>query len=246
MKPIERRSLLRCIGLAPIAVGAFACEAQRSDPRVDGGATVDAGSEDTGFADAGFDDAGLDDAGMADAGHQHPETCTPTKDDVQGPFFRSGAPRRTTLVGPDEPGPKLAIEGHLLDIDCRTPVRGALLDVWQADASGRYDTDSADYRLRAVISSDEEGGFGFETIRPGNYPDAGGMRPAHIHFTIVHPDYQPLTTQLYFAGDPFLAPNDSCAICSSGDPTLILTLEPEMRDGVEWLVGHFDVVLRPL
>jgi catechol 1,2-dioxygenase len=247
MSRIERRSLLRCLGLAPIAFGALACEAERgSRPRDAAGPDPDGGTLDDAASDSGLDDAGLEDSAIPDSGHEHPASCTPTAEDVEGPFFRSGAPRRTTLVGPDEPGRKLAIEGHVLDADCRTPIRGALLDVWQADASGNYDTDSADYRLRAVLSSDDQGSFGFDTIRPGNYPDAGGMRPAHIHFTVVHPNYQPLTTQLYFAGDPFLAPNDSCGFCSSGDPTLILTLEQEIRDGVEWLVGHFDIVLRPV
>src|SRR5687768_17410761 len=101
MSPIERRSLLRCIGLAPIALGALACEAEGGGPRPQGDAAnpdLDGGTHDDAASDSGLDDAGLEDSGIQDTGHEHPESCTPTAEDVEGPFFRSGAPRRTTLV----------------------------------------------------------------------------------------------------------------------------------------------------
>ena len=212
------------------------------DSSVDAGLAPDA---------SGLDASGLDlsapDAGGADLGAVHDAgvgTCEPTASDVTGPFFRAGAPSRSSLVGAEEPGERLEITGIVLDPDCQTPLDGAVIDVWQADAEGRYDTNSADYRLRALLMSDGEGRFAFTSVRPGNYPDAGGWRPAHIHFTISRPGYRSVTTQLYFEGDPYLAPNDSCGVCNSDEESLIIRLEPEDRAGVPWLKGHFRVVLR--
>lgn len=199
-------------------------------------------------ADAGLPDLSLghdadppDLAGGPDAG---PMRCEPTPSDVTGPFFRSGAPSRTTLVGPNEPGERLEITGQVLAPGCQTALAGAVIDVWQADAQGRYDTTSEDYRLRALLMTDAEGRFAFTSVRPGNYPDAGGMRPAHIHFTVSRPGYRTLITQLYFRGDPFLSPNDSCGVCSSDEDDLIIELVSEERGGTPWWTGHFRVVLR--
>jgi catechol 1,2-dioxygenase len=244
MTRIGRRDLLQGIGVAGLLA---ACSGERRDgpdassPVDSGVAKPDADVMDAIVMDADAD-AGIDDSGTPDAGHEHPG-CSPTAADVEGPYYRAGAPTRTSLVGANEPGERLLLTGNVLDADCRTPIRGAVIDVWQADASGAYDTLSADYRLRAVMASDDGGAFGFDTIRPGSYLDAGGWRPAHIHFTVIHPNYAPLTTQLYFAGDPYLAPNDSCGVCNSDEASLIITLTKETRDGVEWWIGHFDIVL---
>ena len=82
----------------------------------------------------------------------------------------------------------------------------------------------------------------FETIQPGRYLNGGSFRPAHIHFMVSRPGLAPLTTQLYFAGDPYLQPNDSCGGCNSDDPTLIIELaEVVGTPGVK--EGTFDIVL---
>lgn len=200
---------------------------------------------DSGLADAGLEpDAGFEpDAGAADAGAADAGACEVTPADAKGPFHRPGAPSRTALASELEPGDRLEITGVVLGPDCGAPLAGALLDVWQADAAGRYDTLSADYRLRAIMMTDQDGRFGFTTVRPGNYPDANGIRPAHIHFTVSHPGYSPVTTQMYFRGDPYLAPVDSCRGCSSDEPSLIVALTEEDRGGVRWLTGHFRIVL---
>ncbi|MCC7382322.1 MAG: hypothetical protein IT384_10855 [Deltaproteobacteria bacterium] len=250
---IDRRTLMRALSAAPLAAALAGCrESAVPVGRDDAGAghadaarssaiLPDAAPNDAEWIDAGGSDGGvLDDAARADAGE---ETCAPTGSDVQGPFYRPGAPDRAELTGPNEPGDRLEITGVVLGQDCR-PLSGAVLDVWHADAAGRYDNASIDYRLRAVLMTAQAGAFSFRTVRPGNYPDAGGMRPAHIHFTVTHPGHASLTTQLYFAGDPYLAPNDSCGGCNSSDPTLITTLTSEMRAGVAWWVGRFEVVLR--
>jgi catechol 1,2-dioxygenase len=195
-------------------------------------------SQANGTGDAGPTDA---DSGLSDTGSP---SCALTGSDVRGPFHISGAPQRTRLAGDDEPGEAMVIEGTVFGPDCQTPVAGALLDVWQADAEGSYHEAGQDYRLRGQMMTDEQGKYRFETIRPGHYPLGGSMRPAHIHFTITRPGFRPLTTQLYFKGDPHLAPNDPCRTsCNSGDPTLIIELQEVSGEGVQW-AGVFDIVLQ--
>lgn len=172
-----------------------------------------------------------------------PTSCDLTGSDVRGPFHLDGAPQRTRLASPDEPGESLVIAGTVYGPDCETPVAGALLDIWHADTEGDYHNADADWRLRGQVMTDQEGRYSFETILPGHYPLGASMRPAHIHFTITNPGYEPLTTQLYFKGDPYLAPNDPCGRnCNSGDPTLIIELE-EAQEAGEPLRGTFDIVL---
>lgn len=192
----------------------------------------------SGRADGG-QDTGPDAPDAADTGAV---TCEPTGSDVEGPFHVDGAPQRTVLADADEPGERLIVEGTVYGPDCSTAVAGAMLDIWHADAQGNYHDADQDYRLRGQTMTDAAGRFRIETIRPGNYPLGNSMRPAHIHFTITKPGYAPLTTQLYFAGDPFLSPNDPCGQgCNSGDPTLIIDLD-EPAGAFDWH-GIFDIVL---
>ncbi|RDV36758.1 hypothetical protein DV096_16860 [Bradymonadaceae bacterium TMQ3] len=226
LKILSRSSVVGLVG-----VGALAC-GQTSTSR-----TPDAGSN---SPDAG-PDSGADAA--LDTGHPDvdPEQCLPTGSDIQGPFYEPGAPQRIQLASAEEPGERILIEGTVFEPDCQTPIEGALIDVWQADAEGNYHS-GANYRLRAQILTDASGNYRIETIRPGHYLNAGAFRPAHIHFTITRPGFTPLTTQLYFAGDPYLAPDDSCGVCASDDPTLIM----ELSDGPEGFEkqGRFDIVLQ--
>ena len=75
-------------------------------------------------------------------------------------------------------------------------------------------------------------------------PSPYAWRPAHIHFTVSAPGLTPVTTQLYFADDPYLAPNDACGTCNSGDPTQIIPMNEETNEAGESVqVGWFDIVL---
>jgi catechol 1,2-dioxygenase len=170
--------------------------------------------------------------------------CRPTEPDTQGPFYLPGAPTRIALAAPDEPGDRLVVRGRVLHPDCRTPLAGTLLDVWQADASGRYHGATEQYRLRGRLRTDSTGSWELTTIRPGNYRLGAGMRPAHLHFLVTHPAHPPLVTQLYFRDDPYLGPHDACgAACKSGDPHRVIGLAREEIMGGEVFVGRFDVVL---
>lgn len=213
---------------------------------------VDGSDPDTGAADTGAGDAPSNDTGgsgdtggadTADGGEADAESCEPTGDDVEGPFFAEGAPDRKKLAPDDEPGQRILIEGTVYGPDCTTPVPGAGLDVWHANNEGDYYDASDKYRLRGHLSTAEDGTYEIRTIKPGRYRTSGGLRPAHVHFIITSPEHGSLTTQMYFAGDPQLAPTDPCGICSSEDPSLIVDFRSERRNGEEILVGAFDIVL---
>jgi catechol 1,2-dioxygenase len=157
--------------------------------------------------------------------------CSPTQRDFQGPMYVAGAPRRSVLAGPQEPGERLTIRGTVFGPDCRTPLSRTLLDVWQADANGEYHWKEEDWRLRGQILTNERGEYELATIKPGGY----GGRPAHIHVTISAPGHRPVTTQIYFKGDPRLA-HDMCGpACNSDDPHRVI----EIANGI----GTFDVML---
>ncbi|AXK38961.1 twin-arginine translocation pathway signal protein [Crenobacter cavernae] len=178
--------------------------------------------------------------------------CRPTASDILGPFYRFGAPFRARLAGPDELGDRLVLTGTVFGSDCRTPLPGALIEVWQANHAGLYDTNKpgnftevTSFHLRGMLYTNEKGQYEVETIMPGRYPVppnlpglekyAGLTRPAHIHMRVMESLHIPLTMQLYFKGDPFIA-NDPWA---GKKPSLAIDLKQDgkLRRGV------FDVVL---
>ncbi len=244
-----RRSMLGFLGIGTAAFAGRAFTGCASNAR-----PSNAGNDASGDAPDGGYHAGFDASGYSqDAKYDYPdgaynqphsdagESCAPTRPDAQGPFFAPGAPSRTALATASEPGAALSILGRVLQEDCVTPIEGALLDVWQADAAGNYHDAGTDYRLRGQMLTDAAGEYGMTTIKPGAYQTSpGAWRPAHLHFTVSKPGFLPVTTQLYFAGDPFLPPNDSCTGCGSDDEDRVIALTE--AQGV--LVGEFRIVLR--
>jgi protocatechuate 3,4-dioxygenase beta subunit len=113
---------------------------------------------------------------------------------MEGPFYKAGAPARTSLVEPGSKAEKLVVSGRVLSADCK-PLAGVKLDFWQADAEGAYD--NAGYRYRGVVTTDAEGRYRLETNMPPPYMG----RPRHIHVKVLLPGGAPLTTQLYFPGE---------------------------------------------
>ncbi|MEU4514523.1 protocatechuate 3,4-dioxygenase subunit beta [Nonomuraea wenchangensis] len=110
-------------------------------------------------------------------------------------------------------GERITVQGRVLDRDGR-PVRGQLVEVWQANAAGRYlhQRDDHPAPLDPNFSgvgrclTDDEGRYLFTTIKPGPYPwrnHVNAWRPAHIHFSVFGTAFtQRLVTQMYFPGDP--------------------------------------------
>jgi protocatechuate 3,4-dioxygenase, beta subunit len=112
-------------------------------------------------------------------------------------------------------GERIVVHGRVLD-ERGQPVRGALLEFWQANAGGRYRHKKETY-LAAIDPNfggcgraicDDEGRYAFRTVKPGAYPWPNGVndwRPAHIHFSVFgHGFAQRLITQMYFEGDPMI------------------------------------------
>lgn len=115
----------------------------------------------------------------------------PTPAQTEGPYYTPLTPQRTSLAEPGMAGVRVRLGGYVLDRACR-PVGNAMVDLWQADAHGRYD--NAGYRLRGHLFSDDQGRWQVETVMPGLYPG----RTRHIHVKVQAPHRPALTTQLYF------------------------------------------------
>ena len=110
-------------------------------------------------------------------------------------------------------GERITVSGRILDRSGR-PVRGQLVEIWQANASGRYahlrDQHPApldpNFTGSGRCLTDDQGGYRFTTIKPGPYPwrnHHNAWRPAHIHFSLFGTSFtQRLITQMYFPGDP--------------------------------------------
>jgi len=141
--------------------------------------------------------------------------------DVPGPTIAEGfiakGDNDLTKHGKSLPlGERMVLTGRLLDEDGR-PVRRSLVEIWQANASGRYahpgDQHDAPLDPNFVgigrTFTDDEGRYRFVTIKPGAYPwqnHAYAWRPQHIHFSLLgNAPVQRLVTQMYFPGDPLLA-----------------------------------------
>ena len=132
-----------------------------------------------------------------------------------GPFFERALTRedavRHVLVGPDTPGERVRIQGRLLDGDGQA-VPDGLIEIWQANAAGRYNH-PADTRRDLPLDpdflgfgrcgTDEDGGFWFETVKPGRVPLNGQMQAPHIVVTVFSRGLlNHCVTRLYFADEP--------------------------------------------
>jgi protocatechuate 3,4-dioxygenase beta subunit len=181
--------------------------------------------------------------------------------EVTGPLLGEG---RVTAQDADltrqhdvEPqGQRILVQGRVRDSDGR-PVPGTLVEIWQANAAGRYrhvrDTWAAplDPGFSGVgrTLTDAHGRYRFTTIRPGAYPwenHHNAWRPAHIHFSLFGRSFtQRLVTQMYFPHDPLF------------DQDPIFSAVPEQARGrlvsrlswtdtvPSWALGYeFDIVLR--
>mgnify|MGYP000002870534 FL=1 len=137
----------------------------------------------------------------------------PTPSEAKGPFYpvedQTDKDFDLTKVNGQEDvadGQHIIILGHITDRE-GNPVAGASIDIWQANARGRYNhpNDSSpepldqNFQGWAIITCGEDGAFRFKTVMPGAYPASGiWTRPPHIHFKISKPGFITLITQMYF------------------------------------------------
>lgn len=142
----------------------------------------------------------------------------------EGPFWKSGSPKRKTLFRTKDKGERIKVVGNVLDRR-GTMIEGTMIDVWQANASGNYD--NSGYEYRGHVFSNADGRYSFNTVKPGSY----GSRTPHIHIKISTPKGHKLTTQLYFPGYPRRNERDFLF-----DERLLITWESENQ-------ARFDFVL---
>jgi protocatechuate 3,4-dioxygenase beta subunit len=194
---------------------------------------------------------------------KEPLTILPhTLTEVTGPAFGRGK------VGPldhdltrqhrGEPlGERIVVTGRVLDGDGR-PVRNSLVEIWQANAAGRYvhqnDQHPApldpNFTGAGRCMTDDEGRYRFLTVKPGAYPwknHPNAWRPAHIHFSLFGPAFATrLVTQMYFPGDPLFEydPIFQSVRDEKARQRLISRFDLSITEP-EWALGYnFDIVLR--
>jgi hydroxyquinol 1,2-dioxygenase len=192
-----------------------------------------------------------------------------TESTVFGPFHRLGAPELPpggNIAHLDKTGPPTLVSGRVLDAAGK-PIAGAVLDVWQAQTSGLYDSQDKNLdglHMRGKFHSDADGRYLLRTVLPVNYPipsdgPVGAMlnatgrhpwRPAHIHFVVSADGYEPVTTHIFDRTDPYLGSDAVFAV----KPSLICDFarheaaDAEARKlGIEgpFYTAHFDFRLQP-
>lgn len=189
------------------------------------------------------------------------DACLRTPDQTEGPFYpikdQADKDNDLTVVKGKAVralGEIVYIRGQVMDDKCH-PIPNALVEIWQACATGRYnhpgDPNKAkldpNFQYWGKATTDKEGRYEFKTIKPGDYPaSATWQRPPHIHYKVHALGFHDLTTQLYFAGD---ALNEKDLILNDLTPAererVVIPLEdagagfePKAKRGV------FDLTLR--
>src|ERR671937_662878 len=184
-----------------------------------------------------------------------------TLSELTGPVFGDGAVSELdhdlTRQHAGEPlGERIIVTGRVLEEDGR-PVRNTLVEIWQANAAGRYvhqdDQHPApldpNFTGAGRCLTDGEGRYRFVTVKPGAYPwqnHPNAWRPTHIHFSVFGRTFTSrLVTQMYFPGDPLFEFDPIFQSVRDPDARarLVCTLELE-RTVEEWALGYrFEVVL---
>lgn len=199
----------------------------------------------------------------------HRKPAGATESTVFGPFHRPGAaemPFGGDIAGPAAKGMPAVVHGRVLDPAGR-PIANALLDVWQANTDGLYDSqlpDPEQLRMRGKFRSDENGRFLVKTTRPVHYQiptdgPVGAMlratnrhpwRPAHVHFVVSAEGYEPVTTHIFDSIDPYLKSDAVFGVKES----LIVDFEEHApgdeaaaRFGMNtpFVTAEYDFVLKP-
>jgi hydroxyquinol 1,2-dioxygenase len=170
---------------------------------------------------------------------RRPKGATPNT--VRGPFYRADAPHYPlgASISLDGIGEPLLVSGRVQDLDGQ-PIAGAVIETWQANAQGFYENQQPDmqpeFNLRGLFKTGQDGRFHYGTVRPSGYgvPDDGPVgllfkqasyslrRPAHLHFMISAPGFEPITTHIFDSSDPHLAGDAIFGV----KPELVLDFEP--------------------
>ena len=182
--------------------------------------------------------------------------------EVTGPLFGSDIIKANdfdlTKQGNGEPiGERIVVSGRVLDSNAR-PVAHTLIEIWQANAAGRYPHHRDNHNAPVDPNfpgcgrtlTDAQGCYRFVTIRPGEYPwrnHYNAWRPAHIHFSLFGPAFATrLVTQMYFPGDPLLEydPMYTSIPNERARRRLVSSFDWETTIPEQALGYKFDIVLR--
>jgi catechol 1,2-dioxygenase len=150
-----------------------------------------------------------------------------TPREIEGPYFRLGAPMRSNLLEPGD-RPELVLSGRVLN-ERGVPIPGAIVNLWSSDAAGNYDM--LGYRYHGYQVCDEQGRYEFTTIIPGCYEP---RQAKHLHVKVQGVS-SPITTQLYVEGEPGNEEDDFFA------PELVV---PCTVDANGTKRGRFDFVIK--
>ena len=152
-----------------------------------------------------------------------PRPAGATPNTLAGPFYRSDVPETPngSDLSRDGKGEPMTVTGRIRSTQGEA-VGGAWVEVWQANAEGLYENQDPDrqpeFNLRGRIRADGQGGFSFRTVRPGStrLPGDGPVgrvmsalglglaRPAHVHFRVTSPGFEPLVTHVFDRDDPLV------------------------------------------
>ena len=189
------------------------------------------------------------------------QRIAPTLTEVTGPSFGAEVLNAhdddLTRQHEREPiGERIIVWGSVVDED-GSPVRNTLIEIWQANAAGRYahEVDRHDAPLdpnftgRGRVLTDAAGRYRFVTIKPGAYPVAGldnVWRPSHIHLSLFGPSFlSRLVTQMYFPGDPLLPFDTIFNTAPEHSRRMMIASLDRAATRSEWAVAYrFDIVLR--
>ncbi|MGW7480413.1 protocatechuate 3,4-dioxygenase subunit beta [Nonomuraea muscovyensis] len=153
-------------------------------------------------------------------------------------------------------GERVIVTGRVLD-DTGRPLRGTLLELWQANSAGRYAHDldrhpaplDPNFTGAGRCLTDDEGRYRFVSVKPGAYPwrnHPNAWRPAHLHFSVFGTAFtQRLVTQMYFPGDPLIPfdPVMQSIPDAAARERLVSSFSLDVTEP-EWALGYtFDIVL---
>jgi protocatechuate 3,4-dioxygenase, beta subunit len=186
-----------------------------------------------------------------------PHTITETTGPRFSPAHFPPIPDLSVVNGKAALGERIIVHGRITDEDGR-PVSRTIVEIWQANAAGRYQhpADQHDaptdpnFHGEGRVYTDEDGWYRFTTIKPGAYPwrnHDNAWRPNHIHFSFFGTAFAArLITQMYFPGDPLLAldPIFLSVPDEAARNRLVCELDMTVTEP-EWALGYrFDVALR--
>jgi protocatechuate 3,4-dioxygenase beta subunit len=187
----------------------------------------------------------------------------PTSSSILGPFWSPNAPFRenggSIIINEAPNGQPTLMHGVITDLDTKKPIAGAVIDIWQASANGKYDFQDPENQtpnnLRGKFRTNEKGEYHFYCYKPTAYSlptdgaagalftalDRHPMRPAHIHLMMTAEGYKPVTTQIYPRDDPYVTNDTVFAVKDD----LLIDFMPRENDPKAKLDLTYNVRLAP-